>query len=149
MKHRRRLLKVLAIAGAAGTTEVWKKPIVNAVMLPAHAQASIATVLSCSMTDAALAPIAEGAVTNQNILLTFATTPAMPGATISWVGRCNGVDDFAVQNGTLDANGELVITVQTSLLCGGGPPNNGDIILHNGILDANGSTSSCSITYGP
>ena len=148
MNNRRCLFKVFAVASAASALETWRKPIVNAVILPAHAQTSAGS-LSCSMTNNSLAPIAEGATTNQDFLLTFATTPPMPGATLAWVGRCNGVDEFAVQNDILDANGELVITVRTSQFCGGGPPNAGDIILHNGILDANGSTTNCSIVYGP
>lgn len=38
MTKRRELLKVLSVAGATGA--VWKKPVVDAVMLPAHAQTS-------------------------------------------------------------------------------------------------------------
>ena len=41
MKNRRNLLKVLSVAGATGAVEVWKKPVVNAVTLPAHAGTTI------------------------------------------------------------------------------------------------------------
>ena len=37
MKKRRDLLKLLSVAGAAGAVEVWKKPVVESVLLPAHA----------------------------------------------------------------------------------------------------------------
>ena len=39
MKDRRNLLKVAALTGAAGAT--WKKPVVDAVVLPAHAETSV------------------------------------------------------------------------------------------------------------
>ena len=39
MKGRRELLKVLGVAGAAGA--VWKKPVVDAVVLPIHASTSL------------------------------------------------------------------------------------------------------------
>lgn len=151
INKKRNLLKFLAVGAVVGSIDVWKKPVLTAVVLPAHAQTSESSevLLSCSMTTESLDSISEGATTNQNIVLTFSTTPATPGADINWVGRCNGVDDFAIQTNTLDANGELQITVQTSLLCGGGPPNNGDVILHNGELVDGGSSSSCSIVYGP
>jgi hypothetical protein len=148
MQNKRAFLKSLSVIGAVASVEVWKKPVVNAVVLPAHAQTSVTT-LSCSMTDTSLSPIADDATTNQNIILTFLTDPPMPGATINWIGRCNGLDEFAIQSEVLDANGKLEVTVDTSLFCSGGPPNNGDIILHNGILESEGSTASCSITYGP
>jgi len=38
MTKRRELLKVLSVAGAAGA--VWKKPVVDSVVLPAHAATS-------------------------------------------------------------------------------------------------------------
>ena len=40
MKDRRKLLKALSITGAVAAVESWKKPLINAVVLPAHAQTS-------------------------------------------------------------------------------------------------------------
>jgi len=42
MKDRRELLKVLGVTGATGA--VWKQPVINAVILPAHAMTSAASV---------------------------------------------------------------------------------------------------------
>ena len=38
MQGRRKLLKILGVSGATGA--VWKKPVVDAISLPAHAQTS-------------------------------------------------------------------------------------------------------------
>ena len=145
MTNRRTVLRNAALLSSAA---IWHKPIINAIALPAHAQTSFAS-LSCTMVDASDNPLADGAGTDGNVTITYSSSPPRPGETVSWVGRCNGVDDFAVQNDTLDANGELIITVSTLDLCSGGPPNSGDVILHNAVLDSSGSGSNCSYVYRP
>ena len=50
MKDRRELLKVLGVAGAAGA--VWKKPVVDAVILPTHAATSC--IPTCSPSPSSL-----------------------------------------------------------------------------------------------
>ena len=148
MKSRRNLLRAVTLVGGAATFKTWTTPIINAVILPVHAQTSGAQ-LSCAMTDENSNPIAEGATHNQNIILTFSTSPPEPGVAIDWVGRCSGVDAFAVQTNNLDNDGKLVISVNTSILCSGGSPGIGDVVSHNGILSTNGSQVSCSFIYGP
>ncbi len=48
MKNRRNLVKVLSIGGTLGAVEVWKKPMVESVLLPVHAQTSCVTTNVCS-----------------------------------------------------------------------------------------------------
>lgn len=150
--NRRQLLKSLVLVSTVGSLEVWKSPFVKAVVLPVHAITSEPLpepLLSCSMATENQVPIAEGATVSQNFLLTFSTTPPMPGVDLNWVGRCNGEDDFGVQTNTLDENGELEILVLVLELCDGGPPNDGDVILHSGTLvDVDGdATAECSVVY--
>jgi hypothetical protein len=148
MKSRRNLLRAVTLVGGAATFKTWTTPIINAVILPVHAQTS-GTQLSCAMTDENSNPIAEGATHNRNVIFTFSTSPPEPGVAFDWVGRCSGVDAFAVQTNNLDNDGKLVILLQTARLCSGGPPAVGDVVSHNGILSTSGSQVSCSFIYGP
>lgn len=145
--NRREIIKLLSLTGGAAALDVWKKPVVNTVLLPAHAQISVATV-NCSALDSQEQPLPEGGTTSGNVEITFVTNPPLPGAAISWVGQCNGVDDFPVQSDVLNANGEFTLTVQTLLLCSGGPPSVGDVITHRLTLNANGNSAACSYVFG-
>ena len=46
MSKRRALLRALSIAGGAAAVETWKKPVVGSVILPAHAQTSLCTLIA-------------------------------------------------------------------------------------------------------
>ncbi len=73
MSKRRELLKALSIAGGAAAVETWKKPLVNAVNLPAHAQTSCNVIADCYNT-----PGGEGS-DQLSIQWPGGTGPSSPG----------------------------------------------------------------------
>ena len=103
-ESRRKLLKSIAAGGGAivagkSLPENWKKPVVDSVLLPAHAQTSpapttTAAPTSCTIAmvvfDAAGAPVPSGSLIDDLNLYTFTgtVTPAAVGAggqvNLSW-----------------------------------------------------------------
>lgn len=147
MKKRRAFL---AAMGGITTASVWHQPIVKSVVLPAHAQTTGAAAisLSCSMQLASSSePLPEGASTTDNVTITFSTNPPAPAAPISWVGQCDGVNDFPIQNDVLDEFGEFEILAVSNALCDGGPPDPGTELTHVVTLDGDGASASCSYIF--
>lgn len=63
--ERRRIVNIALLGGAAVTSGVWSKPVINAVMLPAHAQTSVAMCTTDNTVGGPLAGNASGATTCQ------------------------------------------------------------------------------------
>ena len=147
MTQRRKFLKNGAAAAAIATLPAWQKPLVNAVVLPAHAQTSTVSV-SCSMViSSSSAPLPEGGIL-------FETSPPQPGAAITWRGFCDGAEDFPPISDVLDDEfsaipGSFELTVFTSFMCSGGPPATGQEITHSLTLDVGGASAECSYFYQP
>ena len=90
MTKRRELLKVLSLTGAAGA--VWKKPVVDSLVLPAHAESSPTPTDTCESNP----------------------TPCAG----SYVGTSNGSDGCLTNcaNGSCSGAGASLITVNISAL---------------------------------
>lgn len=84
---RRRLLKTLAAGGVAGAAlpAQWTKPVIEAVILPAHAQATSGTVVGGGGGGGAPGPAPTGSVGES--ILNFFVSPAQAGSCVS-MGYC-------------------------------------------------------------
>ena len=83
MTKRRELLKVVSVAGAAGA--VWKKPVVDSVVLPAHAVASAN--LRCPTSDDCVTL----AITCDESSPGYERCLAANGLLVPGEGECSGV----------------------------------------------------------
>ena len=143
---RRKSLKLVA----AGIPAVWAKPVIHSVVLPAHANTSDA-VLTCfqSDDDGGQVVIPEGSNWSSPFFVHYATNPPLPNAPITWVGLCDGVEAFAVQNSTLDENGEFLISVTGfDNFCNSENPTPGTVIGHRLTL-SNSNSATCTIVFSP
>lgn len=91
--NRRKLLKSITVASAAGVVVTWQKPIINAVLLPAHAETSTSV---CGDSIVANTTYTQSSVYVEN---TAATNSTMT----------NGVFDEASSTGTNDESLEFVM----------------------------------------
>jgi hypothetical protein len=128
-ESRRKLLKVIAsgtgvFALGAALPGRWTKPVVEAVLLPAHAQHSaVAYTLSCVTTQDSV-PLPEGSlITNGTTVVTTFTVSPNPGAGVVGSARilCDG-SETGTDTPVTDASGQWSRTtaVGTEFGCGVG-----------------------------
>lgn len=95
---RRMALKLAAggglLAGSALLTEQWSKPVLKAVMLPAHAQTSVVMNTFSGSTDL---EIVQAAPINEKSILDLFVEPALAGNVFDLVGI--SIEAYAVQTG--------------------------------------------------
>lgn len=106
VQHRRRLLTAIAAAGVAGTTlpDRWSKPVVDAVLLPAHAQATPGCVLTC------ISAIEETWVLEGNSQTSNLAVDGLSRATIVQCISANGdisISSTTFQDSGFDAQGRI------------------------------------------
>jgi len=130
-ESRRKLLKSLAAGGGVATTlvalpERWTRPVVDAVLIPAHAQTSIA----CNPSDLVeqILPIIGATLTTTATTVTGPITVPRTDNTFSGSGEvaavCPGGSEpgtlFVTEfSGTIAANTSATANITGYLVCGG------------------------------
>ena len=71
MTNRREMLQLAGLCASATATAVWQKPVTETVMLPVHAQASVACAHSGSMTRQTNIDEGDGDGNNPDIAIVF------------------------------------------------------------------------------
>lgn len=142
-RSRRRLIKVLAgtgsvVLGAKFLPEKWAKPVVDSVVLPAHAQLSVPFTMSCTATPPAGTTLANPIVIDPLIYQATPNPGALPG-TLDFL--CDGALSSSIDIFALDATGQL------SLFVSGTPCPSGTTLTIR--FTVNGVSAECTWPIAP
>lgn len=122
--HRRRLARVIAAGPALplAYSGQWTRPIVESVVLPAHARTSERSVTCTILNQTTNQPVAEGGPVpaGNSVQVTFTVLPNPgPGFPGTYALTCDGIDGTVPNNLATDANGQAMISVTAGyLFCG-------------------------------